>query len=257
VFALPHFTSVPYNAIPLDAPTAGVVNSSYAGYNQILEALKGPPFNYSPADVNARKVSFAAGNNAFVITDETLNNYTDEFDALKNAGVITDAQRAALAPYVQVRQTTASDIIPLSAGSVLGTLAVPSNPLSIYGVAVPMADRYALIPSEITAIEGARLAYNASIKAVADANATRLAFADVNAAFNTFLTNRAAIGNNITITPNINPPTGIYSEDGLHPNSRGYAFIANIFIDGINAKFGSTIPKVNLAKYSATALPIP
>jgi lysophospholipase L1-like esterase len=81
--------------------------------------------------------------------------------------------------------------------------------------------------------------------------------ADVDAALNTLITAQAGIYNGVTITPNINPPTGIYSEDGVHPNTRGYAFLANVFIDAINAKFGSTIPRANLAKYSATGLPLP
>ena len=84
--------------------------------------------------------------------------------------------------------------------------------------------------------------------------ATRLALADVNAAFNTFLMNRVAVGNNLTITPSMPPPTGIYSEDGIHPNSRGYAFIANIFIEAINEKFAASVPKADLRKYSATAM---
>jgi hypothetical protein len=256
VFALPHFTSVTWNAVPMADAQATAANSGYAGYNQILEALKAPPFSYAAADVNARKISFVAGNNAFVIVDETVNDYGDEFDMLQGAGAITAEQRAALVPYEQVRQTKSTDIIPLATGGVLGTLADPANPASVRGIGVPLADQYALIPSEITAIETARAGYNASIKAVADANPTRIALADVNAAFNTFLTNKAAIANGITVTPNINPPTGIYSEDGMHPNNRGYAFIANIFIDAINAKFGATVPKVNLAKYGATALPI-
>jgi lysophospholipase L1-like esterase len=140
---------------------------------------------------------------------------------------------------------------------VLGTLADPANPASVRGVAVPLGDQYALIPSEITAIETARLGYNQAIAGVAATYATRVALADVNAAITSLLTNRAAIANNITVTPNINPPTGIYSEDGIHPNSRGYAFIANIFIDAINTKFAASVPKVNLSKYGATGLPIP
>ena len=63
--------------------------------------------------------------------------------------------------------------------------------------------------------------------------------------------------NGITLTPNINPPTGIYSEDGAHFNTRGYAFISRTFISAINAKFGATIPLTNLAHYNATGLPIP
>jgi len=155
-----------------------------------------------------------------------------------------------------VRQTTSADKVPLSAGSVLGTLADPNNPASVRGVGVPLADQYALIPSEIAAIEAARTGYNAAIAQVVVNNSTRLALADVNAAFNTLLTYKAGVYNNVTITPNINPPTGIYSEDGMHPNSRGYAFIANIFIDAINAKFSASVPKANLGNYSATGLPI-
>ncbi|MEO5602497.1 MAG: hypothetical protein ABIR06_16365 [Cyclobacteriaceae bacterium] len=256
VFALPHFTSVKYNPIPLVEAQVTAANTGYAGYNQILEALKGPPFNYSATDVNARKITFAVGNNAFVIVDETLNDYGDEFDMLKGAGAITPEQREALVPYEQVRQTKSTDIIPLGAGAVLGTLAVPSNPASVRGVAVPLADQYALIPSEIAAIEAARTGYNEAISGVASTYSTRLAFADMNAAFATFLTNRVAVANSVTITPNINPPTGIYSEDGMHPNNRGYAFIANVFVDAINTRFGSSVPKVNLANYGATALPI-
>lgn len=256
VFALPHFTLVPYNAVPMVAAQASAANVAYAGYNQILDALKGPPFNYPAAEVDARKIVFAAGQNAFVIVDETLKDFGDEFDALQGGGAITAEQRQALIPYEQVRQTTSSDIIPLSTGLVLGTLADPLNPASIRGIAVPLGDQYALIPSEIQAIEAARAGYNTAIAGVAANYSTRVAVADVNAAMNTLLTNMAAVVNNLTITPNINPPTGIYSEDGIHPNSRGYAFIANVFIDAINSKFTANVPKANLGKYGATPLPI-
>lgn len=257
VFALPHFTSVPYNPVPLSDAQATAANSGYAGYNQILDALKGHPFNYPAATIDARKISFAAGNNAFVIVDETLNDLGDEFDALRSNDIINDAQRAALVPLEQVRQTTAADIIPLSTGSVLGTLADPGNPASVRGVGVPLGDQYALIPTEIAEIEAARQGYNLAIANVVATFNTSLALADMNAAFTNFLTAKAAIANSITVTPNINPPTGIYSEDGIHPNSRGYAFIANIFIDAINSKFAASVPKVNLTQYKATGLPLP
>lgn len=256
VFALPYFTLVPHNPVPIEEADASAANSGYAGYNQVLNALKGQPFNYPSADVDARKISFSAGNSPFVIIDETLNDYGDEFDILLAAGAITPAQRTALVPYEQVRLTRAGDIIPLSAGGVLGTLADPNNPASVRGIGVPLEDRYALIPSEIMAIETARQGFNAAIGQVVTTYSTRLALADVNAAFNTFLMNRVAVGNNLTITPSMPPPTGIYSEDGIHPNSRGYAFIANIFIEAINEKFAASVPKADLRKYSATALPI-
>ncbi len=262
IFKMPHFTSVAYNPIPLDATTAAAVSSGFAGYNAALDGLvaNAAAFQISAAvvaEIGTRKVTFSASsNNKVLINDETLTDLGPYFDGLKAVGAITAAQRTALAPYQRVRQTTASDILPLSAGSILGTI-VGGNPLLVNGVSVPLADQYVLIPTEIQAINDARVAYNATVKAIADANSTRLAFADIDAALNTLLASKAAVYNNVTITPNINPPTGIYSEDGVHPNSRGYAFLSRAFIQAINTKFGATIPLTDLSKYSATALPIP
>jgi lysophospholipase L1-like esterase len=151
------------------------------------------------------------------------------------------------------RQTKSTDILPLSAGGVLGVEVAPDQ---VLGVSVPLEDKYVLIPSETLEINERLSAFNAVVKNVADANPDRLAFADVNAAMKSLVTAHAGIDHGVTYTPNINPPTGIYSEEGLHPNSRGYAFIANAFIDAINAKFGASVPKANLGNYSFTALPI-
>lgn len=125
----------------------------------------------------------------------------------------------------------------------------------MFGVA--LTDQYVLIPTEIQQIRDARTAFNATVQATLDANSARLALADVNAALTTLVTNQAAVYNGVTITPNINPPTGIYSEDGVHPNSRGYAFLSRVFIQAINTKFDATVPLTDISKYSATALPIP
>jgi lysophospholipase L1-like esterase len=138
----------------------------------------------------------------------------------------------------------------------IGTL-VGGDATKVNGVSVPLADQFALIPSEIAAINEASTAFNATVKAVADANPTRLAHADVQKGFNDFITSKFYVYNNVMITPNINPPTGIYSEDGAHPNSRGYAFISRIIIDAINTKFEATIPITDISLYNATALPIP
>jgi hypothetical protein len=260
IFLMPHFTSVVYNPIPLDAATAGVLNGAFAGYNAALDGLiaNATAFGISDAlkaQIGTRKVTYAAGANKALINDETLTDLGPYFDGLLGAGAINANQRAALAPYQRVRQTTASDKLPLGAGTILGTL-VGGNPSFINGLTIPLADQYVLIPSEIDAINAARTSYNTTIKAIADAN-PRLAFADINAALNGLIAARAGVYNGVTITPNINPPTGIYSEDGAHPNSRGYAFLSRVFIQAINDKFKSTVPLTNLSKYKATGLPIP
>lgn len=247
IFVMPHFTSVTYNAIPLDAATSSSLTTNLANpYNGFLNAMATAGV-ITAAERDKRLISYAAGQNKILIVDETLTDLTAAMNA-NGAG--------ALVPYAKARQTTATDVLPLSAGSVLGTL-VSNNPSLINGVTVPLADQYVLIPSEISEINAARTAFNSTVQGVAESNSTKLALADVSAALATLVTNKAGVYNSVTITPNINPPTGIYSEDGVHPNSRGYAFLSNVFISAINAKFGATIPLTDLSKYKATALPIP
>ncbi len=48
---------------------------------------------------------------------------------------------------------------------------------------------------------------------------------------------------------------GVFSLDGVHPNTKGYAIIANFFIEAINDKYGSNIPKVNVNEYKGIVFP--
>jgi hypothetical protein len=244
IFKMPHFTSVTYNAIPLTATQAtDATNGLATPYNGFLDYAVSQGWITEP-EATKRKLTYVGGQNKILINDETLTDLS----------AYTQGPFAGLAPYARARQTTPADIIPLSTGSVLGT-AGPGG--STNGVSWPLGDRYALIPTEITAINDARTAFNAVVNNVAAAFSTRLAVANVDGALTTLVTNQVALLNGVTLTPNINPPTGIYSEDGAHFNTRGYAFIAKTFIESINAKFGSTIPVPNMSKYSATGLPIP
>jgi hypothetical protein len=259
IFKMPHFTAVAYNSIPLNATLVTQLNGGFAGYNAALDGLiaNKNAFGISDAlaaEISTRKAVFTAScTNKILVTDETLTDLGPYFDGLQGAGAITAAQRAALVPYQRVRQTTASDIIPLSTGSILGT----PGTFGILGVSEPLSDRWVIIPTERDEINAARASFNATVTAFVDANSTRIALADVDAALSNLINSKAAVVNGVTITPNINPPTGIYSEDGVHPNSRGYAFVSRIFIEAINTKFGATIPLTNVSKYGATALPIP
>ncbi len=243
IFAMPHFTSVPYNPIPLNEEQAtGATNALANNYNTFLDGMVANTL-ITVDEANKRKLTYVAGANKILMNDETLTDL----------GPYMVGPYAGLAPYAKARQTAATDIIPLSTGSILGA----AGTFGLLGISEPVADRYVLIPSEITAINDARAAFNATVQAVVTANTDKLALADVNAALNLLVSNSAAVINGVTITPNINPPTGIYSEDGAHPNTRGYAFLSRTFISAINAKWGSTIPLTNIGLYGATALPIP
>jgi hypothetical protein len=256
IFKMPHFTSVVYNPIPLDVATAAALTAGFDGYNDALDGLIANAAAFGidddlKAEIATRKVAFEVGcNNKILLIDETLTDLGPYFDGLQGAGAINATQRAQLAPYEQVRHSTPTDVVPLSAGSVLGK----NGTFGVMGVSEPVGDQYVIIPSEKAEIDARRLAFNVIVEEFAAGFPDRLALADIDAALGSFA---GGVEDNVTITPNINPPTGIYSEDGLHFNSRGYAFIADVFIDAINETYDATVPSTNLGSYKATGLPIP
>ncbi len=262
VTALPYFFTVAWNSIEFKTTdctaeaTISALNAAtaFGGYNAALDAIVAgaiPGVTLSAADAAKRKVLYAYGKNGVLITDETLPDLTAALSAIS----------PALAVYGRTRQATATDLITLPAGSVLGACQIPpgsTTPSASYvgGVSAPLSDQYVLILSEIVDIKTRTAEFNAVIaQAVANSN-DRLALADVNTAFNNFVATKGAVMNGVLLTPSITPPYAGFSEDAVHPNGRGYAFLANIFIDAINAKFGASIPKAIVTDYSGNRTPI-
>jgi hypothetical protein len=270
VTTIPFFNTVSYNAIPLtsDEVTQLMGATAFGGYNQVMQGLAGAltaaPGNFgldaahaAPiiAQINTRLVNYVVGNNPILLYDNSLIDMGPFFDGMLLAGAITSQQRAGLVPYEQIRQANSTDLICLTTGSVLGTL-VGNNPLYINGVSVPLGDKYVLIKQEQDSVATAVTGYNSFIKGFAAANSSRLAVADVNAAFTSLVINQAYVSDGVMITPSFVPPFGAFSEDGVHPNSRGYAYMANIIIDAINSTFNANVPHASLAAYSGTGLPV-
>jgi len=250
IVTLPYFTTLPYNIIELDAATAASVQAGLGdNYNQFINAMAN--FGFISSDERDRRLlNFKAGNNGVLITDETLTDLTDLM-------IANGAQ--ALVPFAQARQCTGTDLVPLSAGAVLGEpyLGIPT---AIQGVSWPLADQYALTFTEIVQIETNIAGYNAVIEnAVAGSN-DRLVVADVKTAYANLLgasiQNSGMVVNGVTIASTFAPPASTFSEDGLHPNERGYAFTANVFIGAINSKFGASVPPICLTDHGGTALPV-
>jgi lysophospholipase L1-like esterase len=132
---------------------------------------------------------------------------------------------------------------PTATNSGLGI--APPSPLNKFGITFPLQDTHVLVPSEIAEIKVATDAYNVSIKAIADSKG--LAFVDAKAIMDK-LSTTGIVGNNFTLTSSY-VFGGSFSLDGVHPSPRGYALIANAFIDAINSKYSSTLKKVDLGKY--------
>lgn len=225
---LPFFTTVPYNPIPMDAATAAAVNNAYAQYNggvqQAFAALVGLKLftqEQADAEIAKRTISFSAGQNAVVIVDEDLTDL--------------GAINPAFAAIPQYRQATADDLLVLTGSAFIGTLADPSNPASVNGVGVPLADNWVLTSDELASIKAATDAFNATITDVANSNAN-VALIDLNA-----ILKEAANGisfDRYTMTTDL-VTGGLVSLDGIHLTGRGYALMANKMLAEIDAKFGS------------------
>jgi len=228
ISSIPYFTTVPYNAIPLDAPTAAFLNGEFAAYNAGVNSLIG--VGLDAAEAAQRQVVFVEGQNPVLILDEDLSDLT-----VYNAALIS------------MRQATSSDLILLPVLSKLGEEDVIGVPATTWGVSYPLLDADVLTETEVGVVEAARTAYNATIQTTAD-NSANLLLYDAAARMDELDTDGIFYGTGgITSTY---ASGGGFSLDGVHPTARGYAVIANDIIDTINTGFSANIPSVDPGAYT-------
>jgi len=123
-------------------------------------------------------------------------------------------------------------------------LSITTDSLRCYGKGTPqkpISSKYVLDSAEVSAIRQATLAYNAKLKSAATLK--NLAFADMNALFRQF--SGGYVFNGVSFS-NQYLKNSVFSLDGIHPCSRGYAIIANEFVKVINAKYNSNLPQVDV-----------
>jgi lysophospholipase L1-like esterase len=115
-------------------------------------------------------------------------------------------------------------------------------PTALGGNGQPLPGSVVLTAAEAANVRARVNAYNAVIAAVA--NERGAAFVDANAVLTQAANGGVHVGG-ITYTSGF-LTGGIFSYDGVHPTPFGYAYIANLFIDSINDKFGTDVEPVNL-----------
>jgi lysophospholipase L1-like esterase len=113
------------------------------------------------------------------------------------------------------------------------------------GTGQPLSDGAVLSASEVAAIAARVNQFNQVIAAVA--NERGAALVDANALLQQASTRGVPVGG-VTFTSAF-LTGGIFSYDGVHPTAFGYAYIAKLFIDAINARFGEDIPSPNLGAF--------
>ncbi len=267
ILGLPVFQAVRWNNITLDEATAGAINQGVQSVNGAIQACANAPFNAITADdAAARQISYTAGNNPILAIDEELTDLGGCFDALVPAAnpTATPAEqaaiRASLVPYEQSRPMVAGELVLLSAGSVLGT-AFGGDATKAIGVVIPLGfnadgslngDQFYLTLAEQQAIEIRRAQFNGTIAAAVAANSSRLALHDTNSPtgvfYDIFGLSDGVPGitvQGVNLAPDFSP-NGILSTDGVHPNPRGYAIIANEMLGVIEAKWGAMLPRIDV-----------
>jgi len=119
-----------------------------------------------------------------------------------------------------------------------------------WGSQVPIGDQFVLSETELENIDLAVNGYNQTIMSLADQY--DLAYVDANKYLEELKT--GIITDGVTLTSDF--ITGnAFSLDGVHLTPQGNAYVANLFINAINNKFGATLPVVSVTSYPANILP--
>ncbi|MCX8533463.1 G-D-S-L family lipolytic protein [Chryseobacterium luquanense] len=223
---VPFFTRVP--AMPLTNLTDAQVsqlNTAYATYNAGLAQAKSLGA-INDAEYQKRLIKFVAG-------------------AVANGAVIADKDLSTVPGLPKYRQTTSKDYILLTASTVL-------TPQAGGGTSVPLEDKLVLTEAEAAKVLTATAAYNTTIRSLADSKG--LAFVDMNEKMIELNSKSGISWNGVKYTATF-VTGGSFSLDGVHLTGRGYAIVANEFIKSINKKYRSTLPQVDVNKYSGVTFP--
>ncbi|MGL6038703.1 MAG: SGNH/GDSL hydrolase family protein [Soonwooa sp.] len=258
VTTIPNLTTFPYNPLTSSVLGGGNIAVGEATIDKLNTNLYGPLVQLLKAVGGGDRIKMLSKTaaNPLLIKDESLQNLSNQITyAAANSG---NPVLASLATYLgttygQARQAKASDLIPLATRNAIGTSEanVPTD-LSARGIAYPFADKYVLTSTEVTEVNSAIASYNETIKAAATANG--YAFVDANAKMKELAQKSGIQWNGVKYTATF-VTGGAFSLDGVHLTGRGYAIVANEFVNAINNKYKSTLPLVDVNKYSGVKFP--
>jgi lysophospholipase L1-like esterase len=213
---IPNVTNIPYFTT---VPYNGLALSNATQVDQLNAGYA--VYNMGAKSLGLDTIAFALGSNAFIIQDLSPQ----------------------YAPLGGLRQINAGEFI---------TLNVPQDSIKCagWGSQKPIPAQYVLDANEVNNVATYTASYNSYIKTVA--TQYNLAFADFNSFFKTFQTGIEF--NGVTFTPTY-VTGGAFSLDGVHPNKRGYALIANYYINTINTFYGSNIQQLDVNSYPGLTIP--
>jgi len=236
---LPYFTTVPNNALVLDAATAAQLTGVFQAVSGIFlqgAVLQGVPLAQAQALAAQYAITFSEGPNRWIIdVPVTQTNPLGFRQMTEDELLLLTIDQAALAQgYGTVALTP--EVLQVLGLLQQGGTPTPQQAGLVIAAVNGIDDKDALDSDELNSIRTATDAYNNTIAAVADSN-ENIALVDLNA----ILTEVASTGVNFdgfNLTSSL-VTGGAVSLDGIHLNARGYAFMANKFLEAIDASFGS------------------
>lgn len=254
VTSIPYFTTVPYAPLPAETIAANPQVELLVGLYQFLSAATNgriSPLKLEPGQVNA-----------LLIEDEDLPSLSAQITAYAaNSGnPLLQAYATQLGQlYGKARHATANDLILLTTSGVIGTENPASiAPFNINGITFPLQDQHVLTANEAQMVATATAAFNNAIKSIAQAKG--LAIADMNAIMAQLADNTTGLKTddgqvyyaNYFSTDRLH--TTLFSLDGVHPNAKGYAIVANEIIKVINQHYNAHLPLLNPADYPGATI---
>jgi lysophospholipase L1-like esterase len=192
-------------------PSAGIVVANIPDVTAIPFVTTVKPYLVNPADGSHIPL---IGENGLLTENDYLTLGASEYLA-QGIGIPTAAGGTGL---------------PLPEGSIDAT--------GLHAGVILRADEVAQIKARTAELNGVISAVAAQVGATV---------VDVNSIFNAIAANGYTVGG-VTLTPDF-LTGGIFSYDGVHPQTLGYAVVTNEFIKAINADFGANVPLVDLRPF--------
>ena len=254
VTSIPFFTTVPNNALVLDAGQAANLTGFFQAFVGIATvALASPPNNIPPQQAQAiaaqYALTFSEGPNRFLIKEESPTNPFGFRQMTEEELLVLTIDQARLA------QGYGSVVITPEVLQVLGLLQMGGTPTPeqaalVLNAVSPIEDGDVLDNFEIEEVSIATEAYNATIRAAASTNS--LALYDANAALKEVADTGISF-NGGTVTAEFGSG-GAFSLDGVHPTPRVHAIVANGISQAIEATYNANLPSVDPGDYGTITL---
>jgi len=253
VTSIPFFTTVPNNALVLDAATAASLTGFFQAVTGIVTAQvagTGVPLAQAQALASQYAITFSAGANRFLIkTEVTPTNPLGFRQMTEQELLLLTIDRGALA------QGYGSVMLTPEVLQVLGILQAGGTPTAAQGAMVIAAisaidDKDALDSGELDAISTARTSFNATIAGLAAAN--NLALYDAASDLAQVADGGIAINGGVVTSQFVTG--GGFSLDGVHPSPRGHAIVTNGILEAIKETYGVNLPAVDPSDFGTITL---